>query len=278
MMTLICKNCGQPFESVRRAKKFCSVNCSNAWNGAHRERAKLPPPDKIVWSSGGGIQSTAIAVLICQGRLPIPDLSLMVDCGYESKRTLAYMQTVTIPKLKEAGVDFHLVPSSRYTSVELMTKDGYCNLPAFRKNADGSVSHLSTHCNGMWKNYVSRKFVRENGIDRYQQWLGISTDEMRRSKKTSGRQYIELRFPLIELGLSREECVSLIRDAGWPVPIRTSCFMCPQRTMFEWLRLKIECPEDFEEACRIEEQIREIDPDVFLTPKCRPLREILLGE
>lgn len=278
MMTLTCQNCGKPFESVRRAKKFCCVACSNAWNGAHREKPELPPPDKIVWSSGGGIQSTAIAVLICQGRLPRPDLSLMIDCGFESKRTIEYMQTVTIPRLAEAGVDFRLVPSSMYTSVKLMTDDGHCNLPAFRKNPDGSVSHLSTHCNGVWKNYVARKYIRENGIDRYQQWLGISTDEARRSHKSSGRQYIELRYPLIELGLSREDCVRTIRDAGWPVPIRTSCIMCPQRTMFEWLRLKVECPEDFEEACRIEEQIREIDPNVYLMPKCRPLREILAGE
>lgn len=278
MITLTCLNCGRSFESVRRARKFCSVACSNAWNGAHREKVELPPPEKIVWSSGGGIQSTAIAVLICQGKLPRPDLSLMVDCGYESARTYDYIRDVTIPKMAEAGVTFHLVPSTRFTAVELMSKDGHCNLPAFRKNPDGSVSHLSTHCNGVWKNYVTRKFVRENGIDRFVQWLGISTDEVRRSRKSSGRQYIELRYPLIELGLSREDCVKLIRDAGWPVPIRTSCFMCPQRTMFEWLRLKVECPEDFEKACRIEDQIREIDPNVFLTSKCRPLRDLLAGE
>lgn len=278
MMTLICKNCGQPFESVRKAKKFCSVACSNAYNGAHRERVELPPPEKIVWSSGGGIQSTAIAVLICQGKLPKPDLALMVDCGYESQRTYKYIREVTIPKMAEAGVAFHLVLSINYTAVDLMSKSGHCNLPAFRRNADGSVSHLSTHCNGVWKNYVTKKFVRENGIDRYQHWLGISTDESRRARKSAGVQYIQLRFPLIELGLSREDCVKLIRDAGWPVPIRTSCIMCPQRTMFEWLRLKVECPEDFDKACEIEDQIRAVDPDVYLTPKCRPLREILAGE
>lgn len=278
MMTLICKNCGQPFESARSAKKFCSVSCSNAWNGAHREKVVLPMPDKIVWSSGGGIQSTAIAVLICQGRLPKPDLSLMVDCGYESAKTYEYIRAVTIPKLAAVGVDFHLVPSTRYTSVDLMSKDGHCNIPAFRKNPDGSVSHLSTHCNGSWKNYVTKKFVRENGIDRFQHWLGISTDEARRARKVSSVKYIELRYPLIELGLSRADCVQLIKDAGWPVPIRTSCIMCPQRTMFEWLRLKVECPDDFDAACQIEDEIRAVDPSVFLTSKCRPLREILAGE
>lgn len=138
----------------------------------------------------------------------------MCDCGYESARTIDYIHNVTIPRMAEAGVEFNLVPSTRYTSVALMSKDGHCNLPAFRKNPDGSVSHLSTHCNGAWKNYVTRKFVRENGIDRFVHWLGISTDERRRARKDSGRQYIELRYPLIELGMSREDCVRLIREAG----------------------------------------------------------------
>ena len=277
MLTLTCQNCGRQFESVRRAKKFCSVACSNAWNGAHRETREAPQPEKIVWSSGGGIQSTAIAVLICTGRLPKPDLALMCDCGYESAKTIEYMRSVAIPRLREAGVELHLVRSADYTSVALMTADGHCNLPAFRQNEDGSVSHLSTHCNGVWKQYVTRRFCKENGVERYVHWVGISTDEARRMR-SSRVQYEQLRYPLIELGLSREDCVRIIKDAGWPVPIRTSCIMCPQRTMFEWLRLKVECPEDFDRACRIEDEIRAFDPRVFLTPKCRPLREILAGE
>lgn len=278
MITLTCKNCGRTFESVRRAKSFCSVECSNIWNGAHRVKKPVEKPDKIVWSSGGGIQSTAIAVLICQGRLPKPDLSLMVDCGYESEKTMRYVREETIPRLAAAGVDFQIVPSSRYVTVELMNAKGYCNLPAFRKLQDGRISHLSTHCNGLWKNYVTKRFVKEAGISRFENWLGISTDEARRSHRSSGVQYVTLRYPLIELGLSREDCVQLIRDAGWPVPIRTSCIMCPRRTMCEWLRLKVENPEDFERACQIEAEIQAVDPAIFLTPGCKPLREILAGK
>ena len=277
MLTLTCLNCGREFESVRRAKKFCCVACSNAWNGAHREVKQAPTPEKIVWSSGGGIQSTAIAVLICEGKLPKPDLALMCDCGYESDRTMAYVRDVAVPRLRAAGVELHIVRSADYTNVALMSRDGHCNLPAFRQNEDGSVSHLSTHCNGMWKQYVTRRFCKEHGLDRYLHWVGISTDEARRARSSRVR-YEVLRYPLIELGMSREDCVNVIKAAGWPLPIRTSCIMCPQRTMFEWLRLKVECPEDFERACRIEDEIRSVDPSVWLTSKCRPLRDLLAGD
>lgn len=278
MIELVCKNCGKTFQSQRRSKQFCSCACSNAWNGAHRETPKQTRPDRIVWSSGGGVQSTAIAVLICQGKLPKPDLALMVDCGYESSRTWEYVKGVTIPRLKDAGVNLQIVPSSRYVDVGLFSKSGHCVLPAFRVNPDGSVSHFSTHCNGLWKQYVTKKFVRESGFDRFVHWIGISTDESRRARGNSGAKYIEVEYPLIDLGLSRKDCAELIRSSGWPMPARTSCIICPQRTMFEWLKLKVECPDDFEEACRIEDEIREKDPSVFLNSRCKPLRDILADD
>lgn len=62
------------------------------------------------------------------------------------------------------------------------------------------------------------------------------------------------------------------------MPIRTSCIMCPLRTKFEWLRLKVDCPEDFKKACEIEEHIRAIDENVFLSKDCRPLCEVIETE
>jgi hypothetical protein len=43
----------------------------------------LPAARRRLWSSGGGTQSTAIAVLILQGRLPKPDLAVIVDTERE---------------------------------------------------------------------------------------------------------------------------------------------------------------------------------------------------
>lgn len=278
MILLKCDECGKVFQSNRNAKRFCSCECSNKYNGRKRQEKMDDVEADVVWSCGGGIQSTALAVLIWQGKLPKPKYAFMADCGYESEKTYKYVSEVIAPKLKEVGVDFNLVNSSDYVNVELMDKNGYCNLPAFRKKPDGTVSHLSTRCNGTWKQAVMRKWLRDHGVEKCVDWVGISTDEARRGGKSSGVKWIKNEYPLLDLGMSRKDCVELIKSAGWEMPARTSCIMCPQRTMFEWLRLKVECPEDFERACEIEESIRKIDPDLFLNPKCIPLREILETE
>lgn len=274
-MKLVCECCGQEFDSDRRSKRFCSRSCANKSSADKRTEQFDDKDSAIVWSSGGGIQSTAIAVLIYQGKLPKPDYCFMADCGYESARTIDYINRIVIPKLAEVGVEFSLVPSSDYVDVELMDKNGFCNLPAYRVFPDGTVSHLSTRCNGAWKQYVMRKWLREHGVEKATDWVGISTDEARRANKIDRIKWITNAYPLIDLNLSRKDCVQLIKDAGWEMPIRTSCVMCPQRTTFEWLKLKVDCPEDFKRACEIEKEIQRVDPNVWLTPFGRPLADVV---
>jgi len=57
----------------------------------------------VVWSSGGGVQSSAIAALICQGKLPKPDLAVMADTGREYSPVWDYMNEYVIPDLRKAG-------------------------------------------------------------------------------------------------------------------------------------------------------------------------------
>lgn len=276
-MKLICEHCKQEFVSKRRKRKYCCIQCANKAISRQRSEAIEQKPEKIVWSSGGGIQSTAIAVLICNGVLPKPDYAVMIDVGYESARTIDYINRIVVPNMEKAGVKFELIRADKYTTVEIM-KNGRCNLPAFRKNVDGSVSRLDTRCNGPWKQTVLKRWLKEQNVEKCVNWIGISTDEKQRAGKNTFLKWIRNEYPLINLGISRKDCVEIIKQAGWEMPIRTSCIMCPLRTKFEWLRLKVDCPEDFKKACEIEEHIRAIDENVFLSKDCRPLCEVIETE
>ncbi|RTR51879.1 hypothetical protein, partial [Pseudomonas aeruginosa] len=60
-----------------------------------------------LWSSGGGVQSAAIAALIVQGRIAPPDLAIIVDTEREQSTTWDYMDQVIQPALAGVGVTLH---------------------------------------------------------------------------------------------------------------------------------------------------------------------------
>ena len=65
-----------------------------------------------VLSYGGGTQSTAMLVLIKQGKLPKPDLVLHADTGSELPETVAFIEEAK--KLCESiDLPFHIVRSHR---------------------------------------------------------------------------------------------------------------------------------------------------------------------
>lgn len=265
-MKILCKGCGKEFKAKRSSTKYCSRDCANRCNAILRSEQETLNIKTKVWSSGGGIQSTAIAVLIETGVLERPDYGIMVDCGYEKTATLEYMYNVTIPRMRKAGVPFYMLNTVDYTNNELVDGKGYVNIPAFRLKEDGTISKLYTRCNSTWKVRVTRMWARQQGINNMENWLGISTDEERRVKLSSLR-WITLRYPLIELEMSREQCVYAIAKAGWPLPPRSSCVFCPQQDEKAWQTVR-NTPKDWERVINAEKIIRAEAPDVFLHKKC----------
>lgn len=48
-------------------------------------------------------------------------------------------------------------------------------------------------------------------------WVGISTDESHRAKR-SAEPWAEDRYPLLELGMSRTDCLKWMKAQGFPLP------------------------------------------------------------
>lgn len=61
-----------------------------------------------VWSSGGGTQSSAIAVLILKGLLPRPDAAVIADTGRENPETWEYLGNIVNPALLKKFGDFQV--------------------------------------------------------------------------------------------------------------------------------------------------------------------------
>lgn len=226
---------------------------------------------KIVWSYGGGTQSAAITVLILKNILPKPDYSVMADTSYEMTETWDYLNNVVQPELKKIGVEITIVPHS-YAKYDLYQKD-YLVIPSYTtQNKTGRIGKKPTHCSGEWKMRSIRRWLREQGVEACDTWLGISTDESERMKE-SNVDWNRNVYPLIDLRISRSQCYQIIAEYGWQKPPKSHCWMCPNMGLNGWKYLKENYPLDFEKAIKFEKQIRSKNSNEWLHRSGKPIDE-----
>ncbi len=189
-----------------------------------------------VLSFGGGVQTTALAILVAQGKVKV-DAVVFADTKAEKPETYWYMDNYTIPLMNSQGVSFEwLFNHSKYDGDSLY---------------DYSIKHRflpgmpSRQCSDHFKaRVISRSFPKAIKL------IGFNTDELQRSENPI---HAKAEFPLIQMGLSGNDCVEIIREYGWPIPTKSSCFFCPFQRPYEWNWLKSKHSELFQKALDLEE-------------------------
>lgn len=214
----------------------------------------------VSWSCGGGVQSVAIGVLIADGKLPVPDLAAIVNTGYERRTTWRYLCEVLNPYLRaKRGFGVSVVPVT-FKRVDLYDKDGKTLMPVFT-----GTGRLGAFCSGEWKRDAMERWLRTKGVKTCEQWLGFSVDEKRRATGKAHRQWCQPRYPLIELGMSWQDCVNTIEAAGLELPNKSRCYCCPHQDDAEW-RDTMADELDGPLAVEMDEEIRDKDDaqDLYL--------------
>lgn len=225
-----------------------------------------------IWSSGGGTQSTAIAVLIRKKVLPKPDRAFIVDTGRETGETWEYLDNVVNPALAE--IDFTVERLKPEKLPDIFNSHGTLMIPAF---FTGNAK-AGNFCSGRWKAEVLKREALARGLVPATCWMGISTDEMRRISVPRAQNWL-LRYPLVfEAPMTRMACVNLIADYGWPPAPKSSCWMCPNRRDAQWVHLRDTRPEEFAQAVEFDIEMRKRKPDAFLHDSRLPLGEVKLKE
>lgn len=229
-----------------------------------------------IWNNGGGTQSAAIAALIVTGRLPKPDLAVIVDTGRERSSTWDYLERHVAPALASVGVPMHRVQKEKYATKDLFGgKDGKTLLIPAYTTAGSDVGKLSAFCSSEWKRAVLQRWAREeHGVKAATNWIGYSIDELGRahkaqnSSKSRGKWLTD--FPLIRLGMNRGDCSHTALDVFGALPRRSSCWMCPNMRMEEW-REVMEDQRDRPKVIRFEHELRQRDPHAWLTDQAVPV-------
>lgn len=241
-------------------------------------------------SYGGGVQSTALLVLAAQGRIDFP-LFLMANVGDDSEHpaTLDYLRDVAIPYSEKHDIELHVLNRR-------MVRDGsvrtlYQNLTNPDHRSVGIPARMpsgapgSRACTQDFKINVVARYLRERGATEEAPavvGIGISLDEIQRANGRSQVPWQRVVYPLIGIGeetglkLRRDDCTRLIREAGLPVPPKSSCYFCPFHSMETWADMKRNEPDLFDKAVALEDMINAKRADsypVWLSPAMIPLRD-----
>lgn len=220
------------------------------------------------------MQSTAIAALIVHGKIPKPDLAVIADTGREMSTTWDYLNKITIPALASVGVVLHRVRKNKYSTVDLYSGKAKNKLliPAFT-TFSGEMSKLPTYCSSEWKlRVIQRWATKEHQVKAATLWMGMSVDELRRVKLPLGKW--EKHYPLVQLKLTRQNCIDLVQLVGWPTPPRSSCYMCPNHREEEWEWQQRNAPKDFQQAIKFEKYVQKKDPTIYLHSSGTPLSQV----
>lgn len=160
-----------------------------------------------IWalSYGGGVNSTALAILLLKQRQPF--YAVFADTGAERQVTLDYTYETFFPYLREHGIACFTVKGEQGQGIIQ-----YC--------IDNEVIPFRA-----WR-WCTDKFKArpiENFVGNDTHAIGIDAGETHRAKRFKGDKM----FPLIDAELDREGCRKVILDAGIPEPVKSGCWCCP---------------------------------------------------
>lgn len=219
------------------------------------------PPMKVV-SYGGGVQSTALLVLAARREIDFRTF-LFANVGDDSEHpaTLAYVREIAIPYAARAGLDVHELKRRRRdgateTLMQRLNRPDTRSIPIPVRMANGAPGRRN--CTADFKIKVVGRWLREHGAtaeDPAAVGIGISVDEIHRANRRRREAHEVIEYPLLDLGLRRDDCERIITEAGLPVPPKSSCFFCPFRTVGAWRHQRRHEPELFAQSVRLEETI-----------------------
>lgn len=204
---------------------------------------------KTYWLSyGGGVNSTALAVLLCEGKLPQyePFKLIFSDTGNEKDETYAYIRDVFEPYIAKHG---HSLIRVRPALSVLEYWQSYSMVG----------SRVIRSCTDKAKIKPIGAYLDAHASPDDASVIGIDAGEPHRAKQHPKDTRPKV-FPLVELDVDRVGCEAIIRAAGLPVPPKSGCWMCPFMRVSEVRALYHEQPERFAAIGRLEQRSLEAHP------------------
>ena len=215
-----------------------------------------------ILSYGGGVNSTAMLIGLYQRNIPI-DLILFADTGGEQPHTYEYLPVMDSWLLAHGMPKITVVRCTDQDGNRLTLED-----ECLRSGSLPSIAYGHKKCSQKHKIAPQDKYCNNDPFcqavwakgERVVKFIGYDAGEERRRNHAivydiQDRKY-QKKYPLIDWGWFREDCLKAIRQEGLPTPGKSSCFFCPSMRRSEIRTLYHQHRELYDRAIVIERNAR----------------------
>jgi hypothetical protein len=206
------------------------------------------------------------------GRIPRPDLFMFADTGDEPAKVYEHVEKWK-GILESEGFEFMSVthpeaPLSQHVLNRIRQGLGGVSYPPLyvdRQKTPGRMP-IWRGCTRDFKSRLLDKHAKKwaevpwgyKGEPMVTKILGISHDESSRMK-TSDKRWYKFQYPLVEMKITRADCLAIIASAGEAAP-RSACVFCPFHSNEEWRKVRSN-PEDWQRAVQFERDFHKVWED-----------------
>lgn len=141
------------------------------------------------------------------------------------------------------------------------------------------VSPYGAMCTTELKKKIRRKFQQPDDVQVFGYTVG---EEHRADRFREQNPEVVLRTPLIEHGLTKQDCLALIDRAGIELPAmyklgyqNNNCIGCPKGGMGYWNKIRQDFPEVFDRMAKLE---RDLDVSILRAEKNGVKHRLFLDE
>lgn len=254
-----------------------------------------------ILSYGGGMQSTALALMSCEKALkgkelwpdvPVYDYIIFCDLGLEPPwvaEQVAFVQNVC----ETAGIQFRKLDSPLHQDfLNNFGERRTISIPWWTLAENGKKAMMPRYCTIDYKIVVIAKYVRHQilGYKRHARLreedkkaheihMGFSMEEKRRCKENSNPMFVN-KFPLVEMKYERADSYAYSKNI-WGLDTKaSSCSFCPFHTNSFYAYIKETYPEHYDMILEIDRTLRDktpkppMDSDLFISKSRKRISEL----
>lgn len=209
-----------------------------------------------VLSLGAGVQSSTLLLMAVEGEVQI-DRAIFADTQWEPRAVYQWLEYL-MPLAEKAGIPVDVVSSGNLRE-DSLTKPGWLvSVPVHIRNQDGTSALLTRKCTNGYKLRPIMRRLRSLGATAKRPatvLVGISLDEAHRMKPARV-QYIRNEWPLVDMRMTRQDCLGWLDRHGYPRPPKSACIGCPFRDDRSWRAMQEQAPDEWADAVDFDRQVR----------------------